>query len=112
MDLSLFLQVCSMIKECYSAHYEYLFSLQLLRNFYSEGLIDNRTFLAWLIQQLYVSNLAQLGFIARLLDEFVDGALATRALTRPLVEGCLTRISEVCHSFAHPHPSAYVDSLR
>lgn len=73
-----------------------MYSLQLLRNFYAEGLVDNRTFLAWLIHQLYISNLAQLGFIARLVDEFMEGIVSTRALTRPTVEACLNRLSEVC----------------
>ena len=70
-------------------------SLQLLKAFYSEGLIDNRTFLAWLVQQVGTCNLAQLGFVARLADEYLDGLLNCRALARPFADASLSRISEV-----------------
>ena len=70
-------------------------SLNLLRAFYDEGLVDNRTFLVWLVQQLATCNLAQLGFIARLVNEYLDGMLVTRSITRPFVEVCLGKVSEV-----------------
>ena len=70
-------------------------SLNLLRAFYDEGLVDNRTFLVWLVQQLATCNLAQLGFIARLVNEYLDGMLVTRSITRPFVEMCLGKVSEV-----------------
>ena len=57
--------------------------------------MDNRTFLVWLVQQLATCNLAQLGFIARLVDEYLDGMLVTRSITRPFVEMCLGKVSEV-----------------
>jgi mediator of RNA polymerase II transcription subunit 12 len=70
-------------------------SLDLLRSFYSEGLVDNRTFLAWLVLQMCTCNLAQAGFVARLADEYLDGIIACRALSRPFVDACLSKISEV-----------------
>lgn len=70
-------------------------SLNLLRSFYAEGLVDSRIFLAWLVQQTATCNLAQLGFVARMADEYLDGMLVCRALTRPFVEACLNRIAEV-----------------
>ena len=70
-------------------------SLSLLRAFYDEGLVDNRTFLVWLVQQLATCNLAQLGFIARLVNEYLDGMLVTRSIARPFVEMCLGKVSEV-----------------
>ena len=78
-------------------------SLNLLRAFYDEGLVDNRTFLVWLVQQLATCNLAQLGFIARLVNEYLDGMLVTRSITRPFVDVCLGKVSEVlpCN-----HPAA------
>lgn len=57
--------------------------------------MDNRTFLVWLVQQLATCNLAQLGFIARLVDEYLDGMLVTRSITRPFIETCLAKVSEV-----------------
>lgn len=70
-------------------------SLNLLRTFYAEGLVDNRMFLSWLVQQMSTCNLAQLGFVSRLADEFLDGMLASRSLTHPFVDACLNRLVEV-----------------
>lgn len=71
------------------------YSLDLLRSFYSEGLVDNRTFLSWLVLQMCTCNLAQAGFVVRLADEYLDGIIACRALSRPFVDACLSKISEV-----------------
>ena len=71
------------------------YSLDLLRSFYSEGLVDNRTFLSWLVLQMCTCNLAQAGFVARLADEYLDGIIACRALSRPFVDACLSKVSEV-----------------
>jgi len=70
-------------------------SLQLLRTFYSEGLVDNTTFLTWLVQQMGASNLAQAGFLTRLADQYLDGMLGSRALTRPFIDACLVKLLEV-----------------
>lgn len=77
------------------------YSLDLLRSFYSEGLVDNRTFLSWLVLQMCTCNLAQASFVARLADEYLDGILACRALSRPFVDACLTKISEVGICYAY-----------
>lgn len=74
-------------------------SLALLRTFYAEGLVDNRTFLAWLVQQMSTCNLAQLGFVARLADEYLDGMLVSRALTRPFVDATLQKLTEVIRQY-------------
>ncbi|KAI0633322.1 hypothetical protein C8Q77DRAFT_1217758 [Trametes polyzona] len=71
------------------------YCLSLLRTFYAEGLVDNRTYLAWLVQQMGVCNLAQAGFVVRLADEYLDGMLVSRALTRPFIEACLTKLVEI-----------------
>lgn len=70
-------------------------SLKLLRTFFSEGLVDSRTFLAWIVQQMGSCNLAQAGFITRLADEYLDGMVGSRALARPFIDACLCKISEV-----------------
>lgn len=57
--------------------------------------MDNRTFLSWLVLQICTCNLAQTSFVARLADEYLDGILACRALSRPFVDACLSKISEV-----------------
>ena len=70
-------------------------SLQLLQTFYTEDLVDHRTFLTWLIHQMMTCNLAQVGFVIRLADEYLEDVLNSRALTRPLAEACLTKLFEV-----------------
>ncbi|TFK53918.1 hypothetical protein OE88DRAFT_1717321 [Heliocybe sulcata] len=71
------------------------YCLNLLRTFYTEGLVDNRTFLTWLVQQMAGCNLAQAGFLARLADEYLDGMLVCRALAKPFVDACLSRLAEI-----------------
>ncbi|KAH7922771.1 hypothetical protein BV22DRAFT_1094076 [Leucogyrophana mollusca] len=71
------------------------YCLKLLRPFYAEGLVDNRTFLVWLVQQMATCNLAQVGFVARLADEYLDGMLVSRALSKPFVDSCLAKLIEI-----------------
>ncbi|KAJ7078858.1 hypothetical protein B0H15DRAFT_526897 [Mycena belliarum] len=71
------------------------YCLELLRPFYSEGLVDSRTFLIWLVQQMSLSNLAQIGFIVRLSDEYLDGIIKSRPLARPFLDACLCKLSEI-----------------
>ncbi|KDQ49550.1 hypothetical protein JAAARDRAFT_42784 [Jaapia argillacea MUCL 33604] len=71
------------------------YCLDLLRTFYTEGLVDNRTFLSWLVNQLATCNLAQGGFVTRLAEEYLDGMSVCRALMRPFVDACLGRIHEI-----------------
>ncbi|EFI28177.1 hypothetical protein CC1G_14204 [Coprinopsis cinerea okayama7 len=73
----------------------FAYSLKLLRTFYREGLVDRKTFLVWLVQQMAICNLAQAGFVTRLVDEYLDDMLTIRALARPLAEACLTKLAEV-----------------
>jgi hypothetical protein len=70
-------------------------SLKLLRPFYDEGLVDHRTFLAWLVLQMATCNLAQAGFVAHLADEYLDGVLDKRPLAKPLLDACITKLNEV-----------------
>jgi mediator of RNA polymerase II transcription subunit 12 len=75
-------------------------SLQLLRTFYAEDLVDHRTFLTWLVQQMLTCHLAQACFLIRLAEEYLDDILTTRALSRLLVEACLTKLLEVLFLFS------------
>ena len=98
MDIQVHIQVKQRFSDCnfmIGLALTLLSSLDLLRSFYSEGLVDNRTFLTWLVLQMCACNLAQAGFVARLADEYLDGILACRALSRPFVDACLSKISEV-----------------
>jgi mediator of RNA polymerase II transcription subunit 12, fungi type len=40
-------------------------------------------------------NLAQAAFVARLGDEYLDGMLSSRALTKPFADACLGKLVEV-----------------
>jgi len=40
-------------------------------------------------------NLAQAGFVAHLADEYLDGMLVSRALTKPFGDACVAKLSEV-----------------
>lgn len=40
-------------------------------------------------------NLAQAGFVTNLADEYLDGMLASRALTKPFADACVAKLSEV-----------------
>ncbi|TDL22582.1 hypothetical protein BD410DRAFT_821184 [Rickenella mellea] len=79
------------------------YSLDLLRTFYSEGMVDHCTFLSWLVQQMVSCNLAQAGFIARLTDDYLDGLVGRRALTRPLIDCCLSKLTEISSSSSKEH---------
>jgi len=76
-------------------------SLDLLREFYAENLVDHGAFLSWLTHQMCTSNLAQANFVARIIDEYLEGMFPYRALQRPLVDGCLAKLSEVTAWYLH-----------
>lgn len=70
-------------------------SLKLLRTFYAEGLVDHKTFLVWFVQQMGACNLAQVGFLSRLADEYLTPIMTSRPLAKPFVDACLNKLSEV-----------------
>ncbi|PIL34102.1 hypothetical protein GSI_03813 [Ganoderma sinense ZZ0214-1] len=90
----------------------FTYCLSLLRTFYAEGLVDNRTFLSWLVQQMATCNLAQLGFVARLADEYLEGMLVSRALTHPFTEACLGKFAEIQSTHAKEHLANTTNILR
>jgi hypothetical protein len=57
-------------------------------------------------------NLAQAGFVARLADEYLDGMLTSRALARPFVDACLSKLMEVCVALnaLGPYVTSCIDS--
>ncbi|KAL1745362.1 hypothetical protein HDZ31DRAFT_36596 [Schizophyllum fasciatum] len=77
------------------------YCLQLLRTFYVEGLVDHRTFLAWIIEQLGTCNLAQAGFVVRLASEYLDDMLHCRAFSQPLADACLMKLAEMSAAVAY-----------
>ncbi|KAF9567913.1 hypothetical protein CPC08DRAFT_813741 [Agrocybe pediades] len=78
----------------------FTYCLKLLRAFYAEDLVDHRTFLVWLVQQMATCNLAQACFLARLSDEYLEEIVASRALAKPLVDVCLSKLLEIRTTFA------------
>lgn len=73
----------------------FTYSIQLLRSFYDEGMVDSYTFLSWAVQQMGVSSLAQAGLVLRLTDEYLEDLLTLRVLTQPYMDACLIKLSEV-----------------
>lgn len=70
--------------------------LDLLREFVSELLIDQATFMSWLSSIMLSSNIPQLEFVIRIAEEHFEGVMENRAFLAPYVEACLIRITEVC----------------
>lgn len=58
-------------------------------------MVDSRVFLVWMVQQMKTCNLAQAGFVTRLVDEYLDDVLRCLPLAKPLVEACTNKLSEV-----------------
>ncbi|KAF8909882.1 hypothetical protein CPB85DRAFT_1435527 [Mucidula mucida] len=71
------------------------YCLKLLQSFYLEGLVDHRTFLIWVVHHMSTCNLAQAGFIARIADEYLEGMLACRPLSKHFVDACVGKLSEI-----------------
>ncbi|KAF8972899.1 hypothetical protein BDZ97DRAFT_2053658 [Flammula alnicola] len=90
----------------------FTYCLKLLRTFYAEDLVDHRTFLTWLVQQMMACNLAQAGFLTRLADEYLNDILSSRALARPLVEACLAKLFEIRTTSAHEFLTDTEDLLK
>jgi len=64
-------------------------------------MVDHGTFLSWLVQQMSSCNLAQASFIARLVDDYLDELVSSRALTKVLADGCLVKLSEVIANWTY-----------
>lgn len=58
-------------------------------------MVDRKSFLSWIVQQMRSCNLAQSAFVVRLADEYLDGMTENRALVQPFVEACLAKLTEV-----------------
>ncbi|KAH8119597.1 hypothetical protein DFH11DRAFT_1501865 [Phellopilus nigrolimitatus] len=76
-----------------------IYTLDLLRVFYLEYMVDHTTFLSWLVQLLGTCNLAQAGFVARLAEDYLTGMSSCRALVKPFIDACLAKLQEA--SFLH-----------
>ncbi|KAG9004810.1 RNA polymerase II mediator complex subunit [Tulasnella sp. JGI-2019a] len=74
---------------------KFTYTISLLREFYAEGLVDHATFLFWLAQQVGESNIPQLGFIAKLADEYIEDLLKHRGFLRPFIVGLVEKLVEV-----------------
>ncbi|THH04935.1 hypothetical protein EW145_g5157 [Phellinidium pouzarii] len=77
---------------------KFIYTLDLLKVFYSEHMVDHTTFLSWLVQILGSCNLAQAGFITRLADDYLGGMSSCRALLKPFIDACLAKLQEISNS--------------
>ncbi|KAG8742716.1 RNA polymerase II mediator complex subunit [Ceratobasidium sp. 414] len=70
-------------------------SVELLGAFYSEHLVDHAAVLNWLAAQVAPANIAQLYFVLRLLEEYLDDIAEHRMFAQPVIEGCLAKLVEI-----------------
>ena len=81
-------------------------SLDLLRYFFHQGTLDQSILVNWIAAQCSVlptgTNLPQFAFVALMCDEYFDLIQRSRAVSVPVVEGCMLRLGEVCPSLFEP----------
>ena len=58
-------------------------------------MVDHTTFLAWLVQTVNTPNLAQAAFVATLAEDYLDEMYSCRALLRPFIDACLSKLQGV-----------------
>ncbi|KAG9095716.1 RNA polymerase II mediator complex subunit [Ceratobasidium sp. 370] len=73
----------------------FAYCVELLGAFYSEHLVDHATVLSWLAAQVAPANIAQLYFVLRLLEEYLDDMAEHRMFAQPVIEGCLAKLVEI-----------------
>ncbi|KAG8709991.1 RNA polymerase II mediator complex subunit [Ceratobasidium sp. 395] len=73
----------------------FAYCVELLGAFYTEHMVDHATVLSWLAAQVAPANIAQLYFILRLLEEYLDDIAEHRMFAQPVIEGCLTKLVEI-----------------
>ena len=76
-----------------------LSSLDLLRYFFHQGMLDQSILVNWIAVQCSAlptgTNLPQFAFVALICDEYFDLIHRSRAVSVPVVEGCMLRLGEV-----------------
>lgn len=73
--------------------------MELLRAFYIEHMADHGTVLSWLAAQVGPANIAQLYFVLRLVEEYLDDMAEHRTFVQPVIEGLLAKLVEVSQHF-------------
>jgi mediator of RNA polymerase II transcription subunit 12 len=58
-------------------------------------MVDHGTVLSWLGAQIAPANIAQLYFVLRLVEEYLDDLAQHRMFVKPVIEGCLAKLVEV-----------------
>lgn len=71
------------------------YSMKLLNELRAHRLLSNRLFVAWLVDILAISNLAQVGFIAQLIGDYLPEITRHLSLARACIRAACSKISEV-----------------
>ena len=71
------------------------YSCKLLHSLHSFHLLSGRILSGWLVDQLTTTNLAQLGFVVRLLGNYLPTIAGYVDITRPCVRAACDRVVEV-----------------
>ncbi|KAJ1304311.1 hypothetical protein OPQ81_005471 [Rhizoctonia solani] len=79
---------------------KFAYSVELLRAFYVEHMVDHGTVLNWLSAQALPANIAQFYFVLRLVEEYLDDTAQHRIFAQPVIEACLAKLVEIENSVA------------
>jgi hypothetical protein len=71
------------------------YSTSLLRLFFAHSLLDIRTLIAYLVNQLAASNLVQLGFVVQLVEQYEIDILSNAQMGKGMIEYACVKIKEV-----------------
>ena len=74
-----------------------LASSKLLREMRSKRLISTRVFVGWLVDLLGIANLAQIGFVAQLIGDFLPEISKHASVARSCIRIACSKLSEVSH---------------
>lgn len=77
--------------------HKFSYTLGLLREFYDESLVDHGTVLFWLSLQVGLSNIIQLGFIIKVVQEYHEALLQHRGFLRLFIVGLMEKLIEITH---------------
>jgi mediator of RNA polymerase II transcription subunit 12 len=70
-------------------------SLSLLRTFHTRYLISSRTLATWLADFAATCNLAQVGFVAQLINEYLEDVAKHASIARSALRALLDKLAEV-----------------
>ncbi|KIM29831.1 hypothetical protein M408DRAFT_22702 [Serendipita vermifera MAFF 305830] len=93
---------------------KFSWSLELLRRLFDADLIDQPSFLAWVVTSMGHTEAMgphQFIFLIRMVDEYFDSVASNRAFATPIIEACLSRFAEIDVSPVKQYATCILDEL-